>query len=149
MKAPLAALVASTALVAASPAQTPAALAVDASCPSYAATHTLVRNDVLAVMDACEQNLPKAEATLKQAEADLQALKAAFDTLQAQKRLLTDHVDRLEATLKWQRDVCSGTPHDVENAIEDAWEWADAPLAFTAGAGMCIGVAWGLRQAQR
>ncbi len=149
MKAPLAALVASTALVAASPAKTPAALAVDASCPSYAATHTLVRNDVLAGMDACEQNLPKAEAALKQAEADLQTLKASFDTLQAQKQLLSDHVTRLETTLKWQRDVCAGTPHDVGNAIEDAWEWADAPLAFTAGAGMCIGVAWGLRQVQQ
>lgn len=135
-------------LIAATPAAPPAALAVDASCPSYAATHTLVRNDVLAEMDACEQNLPKAEAALRKAEADLKALHDAFDALQAQKKLLVDHVDRLEATLKWQRDVCAG-PHDVENAVEAAWEWADAPLAFGAGAGACIGIAWGLRQAQQ
>ena len=38
------------------------------------------------------------------------------------------------------------TPDDVVAAIEGVWEWADAPLAFVAGTGMCVGVAWGLTQ---
>lgn len=124
---------------------TPAALAVGADCAAYAKTHTLVRNDVLAKMDAADENLPKCEATLAKAQADLLALNDAFDRLR-------DHVDLLERMLKEQREVCAAgrTPAgDVEDAVAAAWEWADAPLAFTAGAGMCVGLAWGLTQVQR
>ena len=130
------------------PAQAPGppALAVGADCAAYAKTHTLVRNDVLAKMDAADVNLPKCEAALAKAQADLLALNAAFDKLQAQKTQLVEHVALLERVLKEQREVCYG---GAARAVEDAWEWADAPLAFTAGAGMCIGVAWGLTQVQR
>lgn len=129
------------------PAATPAALDVDATCVNYAETHTLVRNDVLAKMDAAEVNLPKCEDALRQAQTDLQALKAAVDELQRQKALLQEHVKLLEAVARVQPPQT--TPAAVGAAIEGAWEWADAPLAFVAGTGMCVGVAWGLTQATR
>lgn len=136
------------------PAQAPSppALAVGADCGTRAGSYTLVRNDVLAKMDAAEENLAKAEAALKKAQADLQALDAAFDKLQGQKTQLIEHVDLLERVLKEQREACAAgrsPAQDVGDAVGAAWEWADAPLAFTAGAGMCIGVAWGLTQVQR
>jgi hypothetical protein len=126
----------------------PPALAVGADCGTRAGSYTLVRNDVLAKMDAAEENLAKAEAALKKAQADLQALDAAFDKLQGQKTQLVEHVDLLERVLKEQREACTAGQNASDIAAE-AWEWADAPLAFTAGAGMCIGVAWGLTQVQR
>lgn len=125
----------------------PAALPVGVDCAARAATHTLVRNDVLAKMDAAEVNLPKCEDALRQAQTDLQALKAAVDELQRQKALLQEHVKLLEAVARVQPPQT--TPAAVGAAIEDAWEWADAPLAFVAGTGMCVGVAWGLTQATR
>jgi hypothetical protein len=138
----------------AGPAQAPgpAALAVGKDCFGYAETHTLVRNDVLAKMDAAEENLPKCESALAKAQADLQALNAAFDKLQGQKTQLVEHVDLLERVLKEQREACvagRSPAQDVGDAVGAAWEWADAPLAFTAGAGMCVGLAWGLTQVQR
>lgn len=129
------------------PAQAPAALAVDATCVNYATTHTLVRNDVLAKLDAADVNLPKCEEALTQAQKDLQALKEAADELQRQKALLQQHVKLLEKVIQAQ-PAPQTTPDAVAAAIEGAWEWADAPLAFAAGTGMCIGVAWGLRQTQ-
>lgn len=123
----------------------PAALPVGVDCFKRAATHTLVRNDVLAKMDAAEQNLPKAEEALRQAQVDLQALKAAVDELQRQKALLQEHVKLLEKVIQVQ-PAPQTTPDDVVAAIEGVWEWADAPLAFVAGTGMCVGVAWGLTQ---
>lgn len=125
----------------------PAALPVGADCAARAATHTLVRNDVLAKMDAAEANLPKCEDALRQAQTDLQAMKAAVDELQRQKALLQEHVKLLEAVARVQPPQT--TPDDVAAAIEGVWEWADAPLAFVAGTGMCVGVAWGLTQATR
>ena len=44
----------------------PAAMPVGADCARHVATHTLIRNDVLARLDAADQNLPKAEAALAQ-----------------------------------------------------------------------------------
>ena len=60
----------------------PAASAVGTDCAAYAATHVLVRKDVFVRLDAAEQNLAKAEAALRQAQTDLQAMKAAADELQ-------------------------------------------------------------------
>lgn len=130
------------------PAAPPAALGVDGTCASYAATHTLVRNDVLAKLAAADVNLPKCEASLQQAQTDLQALKEAADELQRQKALLQEHVKLLEKVIQAQ-PTPQTTPDAVAAAIEGAWEWADAPLAFVAGTGMCVGVAWGLNQATR
>ncbi len=130
------------------PAAPPAALDVDATCVNYAETHTLVRNDVLAKMDAADVNLPKCEEALTQAQKDLQAMKAAADELQRQKALLQEHVKLLEAAIRAQ-PAPQTTPDAVAAAIEGAWEWADAPIAFVAGTGMCVGVAWGLNQATR
>ena len=135
----------------------PAALPVGADCARHVATHTLIRNDVLARLDAADQNLPKAEAALAQAQADLRALKAAADQLQAQKALLEQHVGLLEQALKLQVDVCASgaalTPSKVADATVQAagaaWEAIDAPLGFAAGAGMCVGIAWGLNQVAR
>jgi hypothetical protein len=126
----------------------PAALPVGVDCAARAATHTLIRNDVLAKMDAAEVNLPKCEDALRQAQTDLQALKSAVDELQRQKALLQEHVKLLEKVIQAQ-PAPQTTPNDVAAAIEGAWEWADAPLAFVAGTGMCVGVAWGLTQATR
>jgi hypothetical protein len=130
------------------PANTPAALDVDATCVNYAETHTLVRNDVLAKMDAAEVNLPICEAALTQAQADLQAMKAAAEELQKQKALLQEHVKMLERVIQAQ-PAPQTTPDAVATAIEGVWEWVDAPVAFAAGTGMCVGVAWGLTQATR
>ena len=139
----------------------PAAMPVGADCARHVATHTLIRNDVLARLDAADQNLPKAEAALAQAQADLRALKAAADQLQAQKALLEQHVGLLEQALKLQVDVCASvcasgaalTPGKVADATMQAagaaWEAIDAPLGFAAGAGMCVGIAWGLNQVAR
>jgi hypothetical protein len=128
----------------------PAALPVGADCARHVATHTLIRNDVLARLDAADQNLPKAEAALAQAQADLRALKAAADQLQAQKALLEQHVGLLEQALKLQGDVCAPSPaRVVTDAAGAAWEAIDAPLGFAAGAGMCVGIAWGLNQVAR
>lgn len=135
----------------------PAALPVGADCVRHVATHTLIRNDVLARLDAADQNLPKAEAALAQAQADLRVLKAAADQLQAQKALLEQHVGLMEQALKLQGDVCASgaalTPGKVADATVQAagaaWEAIDAPLGFAAGAGMCVGIAWGLNQVAR
>jgi hypothetical protein len=128
----------------------PAALPVGADCARHVATHTLIRNDVLARLDAADQNLPKAEAALAQAQADLRALKAAADQLQAQKALLEQHIGLVEQALKLQGDVCAPSPaRVVTDAAGAAWEAIDAPLGFAAGAGMCVGIAWGLNQVAR
>ena len=135
----------------------PAAMPVGADCAKHVATHTLIRNDVLARLDAADQNLPKAEAALKQAQADLQALKSAANQLQAQKALLEQHIGLLEQAMKLQGDVCASgaalTPGKVADATVQAagavWEAIDAPLGFAAGAGMCVGIAWGLNQVAR
>jgi hypothetical protein len=132
------------------PAQSPSppALAVGADCVARAGDYTLVRNDVLAKMDAAEENLAKAEAALAKAQTDLQALDAAFNKLQGQKTLLVEHIDLLERALKDQREACLAGQNASDVAAE-AWEWVDAPLSFAAGAGACVGIAWGLTQATR
>jgi hypothetical protein len=129
-----------------------AALEVDKDCFNYANTHSLVRDDVLEGLYAAETNLPGAEASLKQAQADIRALKAAADELQNQKALLQQHIVTLEGVLKAQQAICSAgppaaaIPDVVGKMASDAWEAVDMPLGFAAGAGMCIGVAWGLHQ---
>lgn len=133
------------------PAQAPAgpsAERVGPDCAERASTHVLVRKDVLVRLDAAEQNLAKAEEALKQAQVDLQAMKAAADELQRQKGLLQEHIVLLEGLLK-ARPAPGLTPDAVSKLAGDAWEAVDAPLAFAAGAGMCIGVAWGLTEATR
>ena len=142
-------------VLAALPAQapSPAAAPVGADCATYAATHVLVRKDVFVRMDAAEQNLAKAEAALRQAQADLQAMKAAAEELQKQKALLQEHVGLLDGSLR----SCIESRHEdagevvdaVQQAAGAAWEAVDAPLGFAAGAGMCVGIAWGLTQATR
>jgi uncharacterized protein involved in exopolysaccharide biosynthesis len=134
----------------------PAASPVGADCAAQAATHVLVRKDVFVRLDAAEQNLTKAEAALKQAQADLVALKAAADELQRQKGALLEHQARLVEHADQMREAyaaCAGTGTSVVHAATDAlgatWEAVDAPLGFAAGAGMCVGIAWGLTQATR
>lgn len=122
----------------------PAAVPVDArTCGSYAGEYTLVRNDVLVGLNDAEKSLPRAEDSLRQAQEDLRSLRAAALELQSQKAVLQDHVTRLESVIEQQRQVCEPRAGDV---IAQAWEWGDAPLAFVAGAGMCVGLAWGLNQ---
>ena len=137
-------------------APSPAAAPVGADCAERAATHVLVRKDVFVRMDAAEQNLAKAEAALKQAQVDLQAMKAAAEELQKQKALLVAHDGQMrEAYERMQTayNQCAGTGTSVVHAAGDAlgaaWEAVDAPLGFAAGAGMCVGIAWGLTQATR
>jgi hypothetical protein len=142
-------------VLAALPAQapSPAAAPVGTDCATYAATHVLVRKDVFVRMDAAEQNLAKAEAALKQAQADLQAMKGAAEELQRQKALLQEHVGLLDGSLR----SCIDSRHEdagevvdaVQHAAGTAWEAVDAPLGFAAGAGMCVGIAWGLTQATK
>ena len=136
------------AALASQPALGPAAVPVDTrtDCRAHAGAYTLVRNDVLVGLNDAEKNLPAAEAALAKAQADLRALKAAADELQAQKAVLGDHVTRLESVIKHQQQACEPT---VGDQVAAAWEWADAPLAFAAGAGMCVGLAWGLNQVSR
>jgi len=138
------------------PAQAPqpaAAAPVGADCAAHAATHVLVRKDVFVRLDAAEQNLVKAEAALKQAQVDLQAMKAAADELQRQKALLVEHVGLLEGSLRSciesRREGTGEVVDAVQRAAGAAWEAVDAPLGFAAGAGMCVGIAWGLTQATR
>jgi Skp family chaperone for outer membrane proteins len=134
-------------------APSPAAEKVGPDCAERAATHVLVRKDVFVRMDAAEQNLAKAEAALKQAQVDLQAMKAAAEELQRQKALLQEHVGLLDGSLR----SCIDSRHEgagevvdaVQRAAGAAWEAVDAPLGFAAGAGMCVGIAWGLTQATR
>lgn len=132
-----------------------AGLEIDKDCFKYAETHSLVRNDVLERLYAAEQNLPKAEAALDKAQEDLIALKASADELQSQKALLQQHIALLEGILKTQQALCSAgpAPAEIPNVVSkmasDAWETVDMPLGFVAGAGMCIGVAWGLHQVQQ
>lgn len=129
-----------------------AALEIGEDCVKYAGTHSLVRDDVLERMDAAEQNLPVAEAALRKAQADLQAMTSAAEELQRQKAILQQHISVLEGVLKTQQELCSAgppaakIPDVVGQMASDAWEAVDMPLGFAAGAGMCIGVAWGLHQ---
>lgn len=151
MRAALALVVALAVLPAQTP--SPAAAPVGSDCATYAATHVLVRKDVFVRLDAAEQNLVKAEAALRQAQTDLQAMKAAAEELQRQKALLQEHVGLLDGSLR----SCIDSRHEgagevvdaVQRAAGAAWEAVDAPLGFAAGAGMCMGVAWGLSQATR
>ena len=134
----------------------PAASPIGPDCAAQAATHVLVRKDVFVRLDAAEQNLTKAEAALKQAQADLVALKAAADELQRQKGALLEHQARLVEHAEQMRAAyaaCAGTGTSIVHATGDAlgaaWEAVDAPLGFAAGAGMCVGIAWGLTQATK
>lgn len=134
----------------------PAASPIGPDCAAQAATHVLVRKDVFVRLDAAEQNLTKAEAALKQAQADLVALKAAADELQRQKSLLVEDNERVRRSFDScaaSYAACAGTGTSIVHATGDAlgaaWEAVDAPLGFAAGAGMCVGIAWGLTQATK
>lgn len=116
------------------------------TCGQHVADYTLVRDDVLATLNAADKNLPMAEESLRKAQEDLRSLKAAAEELQRQKTVLVDHVSRLETIIEQQRRACEPS---VAGQFEAAWEWADAPLAFAAGAGMCVGLAWGLNEVTR
>jgi peptidoglycan hydrolase CwlO-like protein len=134
-------------LLASQPASSPAALAVEPkTCGAYAGSHVLVRQDVLVGLNDAEKNLPAAEAALAQAQVDLRDLKAAAEDLQRQKTVLLDHVSRLESVIKSQQQACEPT---VADQVAAGWEWADAPLAFAAGAGMCVGIAFALNEVSR
>jgi hypothetical protein len=137
-------------LLASQPASSPAALAVDAkTCGQYAGSHVLVRQDVLAGLNDAEKNLPVAEASLASAQADLRTLKSAAEELQAQKRVLLDHVTRLESVIEQQKLICELSKPNAADMAAEAWEWADAPLAFGAGAAMCVGIAFSLNEVSR
>jgi hypothetical protein len=128
----------------------PAAIAVDQkTCGQHAADYTLVRNDILAVLNDADKNLPSTEAALARAQLDLRALKVAADELQGQKTVLLDHVKRLESVIEQQKAICELTKPGVGDVAAEVWEWADAPLAFAAGASMCVGLAWGLNEVTR
>ena len=130
----------------------PAAMAVGSDCAQHAADYVLVRADVLARLEAADNNLPRAEEALRKAQADLQELKKAADQLQAQKTILESHITLLEKTLEIQRKVCadgSSVSQQVAGMAASAWETLDAPAAFVTGAGMCVGIAWGLNQVAR
>ena len=134
-------------LLASQPASSPAALAVEPkTCGAYAGSHVLVRQDVLVGLNDAEKNLPAAEAALAQAQVDLRELKAAAEDLQRQKTVLLDHVTRLESVIKSQQQACEPT---VADQVAAGWEWGDAPLAFAAGAGMCVGIAFALNEVSR
>lgn len=142
-------------LLTASQAQAPALIPVDGGCAKYAASHVLVRTDVWDRVDASDRKLELCEPALTAAQADLKKLSAhddemkrAVDELQAQKRVLTDHVTRLESVIAQQQTLCGIAPR-VSNVAAEAWEWADAPLAFGAGAGMCVGIAFALNEVTR
>jgi hypothetical protein len=127
----------------------PAAVAVDErTCGQYAGEYTLVRSDVLAKLNDADKNLPAAEAALARAQEDLRALKAAADELARQKTVLVDHVQRLDAVIRQQQQVC-GVGQRTPDVVSLVWEEVDAPLSFVAGAGMCIGLAWGLNEVTR
>ena len=53
----------------------PAAMAVGSDCAQHSADYVLVRADVLARLEAADNNLPRAEEALRKAQADLQELK--------------------------------------------------------------------------
>jgi acyl-CoA reductase-like NAD-dependent aldehyde dehydrogenase len=132
-------------------AKAPAALPVGQDCQTYAESHILVRNDVLARLEAADTNLPKAEAALEKAQADIRAMKEAAEELRRQKTVLESHITLLENTLDLQRKVCSGPTiaQEASSLAGAAWEALDAPVALVAGAGMCVGIAWGLNQVSR
>lgn len=119
-------------LLLAQAANLPAAVQVGDDCRRYAETHTLVRDDVLAGMDASDKNLEAAERALKIAQEDLDRATKAIDELNRQKKALLEHSDRLEKML------ADRPPLDA------AWETIDAPAGFIAGAGACIAIVWGL-----
>lgn len=130
----------------------PALVKVDATCRNYADTHVLVRNDVWDRVDKSDRKLELCEPALQTAQADLKKLsdhademRRAVDELQRQKRVLEDHVTKLESVIAQQQAVCAIQPR-ISDVAGDVWEWADAPLAFGAGAGMCVGIAFALHQ---
>lgn len=124
----------------------PPALKVDQQCSLYASDYTLVRNDILARLNASDQNIEVAEKALATAEIDIAKAQAAVDALQVQKKALLEHIDALNKVISAQRET---TPASVGAVIEDTIEWVDAPVSFVAGAGTCVGIAWGLSQVQR
>jgi peptidoglycan hydrolase CwlO-like protein len=137
-------------LLASQPASSPAALAVEPkTCGAYAGSHVLVRQDVLVGLNDAEKNLPAAEAALAQAQVDLRDLKAAAEDLQRQKTVLLDHVSRLESVIEQQKLICELSKPNAADMAAEAWEWADAPLAFGAGAAMCVGIAFSLNEVSR
>lgn len=128
----------------------PAAMAVDPkTCGQRAGEYMLVRNDVLAGLNDSDKNLQRAELALAHAQADLRVMKAAADELQSQKTVLLDHVKRLESVIEQQKAICELTKPGVGDVAAEVWEWADAPLSFAAGAGVCVGLAWSLNEVTR
>ena len=110
--------------------------------------YTAVRQDVLAQLNlsdlnlpVCEKSLVMAQGELERAQINIDDLKKAADELQTQKRVLEDHVLKLESLLAHHetRDTAAAT-------MVRGWEQVDAPLACAAcwamGTGQCVGLAW-------
>jgi len=145
-----------TALALPSSDQVPAAMPVDRDCASHAATHVLVRKDVIGKLDAADVNLPRCEAGLVKAQGDLEDARsdllalhsaaleqrAAIAELTAQKRVLEGYVAKLEATL------CPEPT--ISNQIVEAWDRVDGSVGiasgYALGTGMCIALAWVFNQ---
>lgn len=88
-----------------------------------------VRRDVLAIMDAAEQNLALCEPALQAAQDDLRALQTEVDGLRA-----------AAEELRAQKAV-------LEPGFAEGWE---APLGlavgWTLGTAQCVGLAWVFNQ---
>jgi DNA-binding transcriptional MerR regulator len=122
----------------------------------YQADYKLVRKDVIRSLDAdsrnlkaCEESLEKAQETLTSAKNDIQALQAAAQEqramiaeLKAQKRVLENHITKLE------KITCPEPT--VGDQITETWENVDGMAGlvggYAAGTGMCVALAWVFNQ---
>lgn len=136
--------------------ESPAALPVAKDCFEHRETHTLVRMDVLATLNASDKNLALCEPALDQAQTDLTRAKADLLSLQkaaieqraviaeykAQKRVLEAHITKLEGI------VCPEPT--LGDQLAQGWENVDGVVGIGAGyalgTSMCIGLAYVFNQ---
>lgn len=135
------------------------ALAGDPVMPApapYADEYVLVRKDVWDRVDAADRKLEKCERQLASADSDIKAMDRviksyamATEVLKSQKAELKKFGEDQLAIAKSQREYIqqlenySSEPTVAEQAA-NVWEWADGPISFAGGYGLCLATVYAL-----
>lgn len=122
--------------------------------------YVAVRKDVWDRVDAADRKLEQCERELASADNDIKAMdrviksyKMATDVLKQQKAELKKFGDDQLAIAKSQRDYImqlesyADTDPSVAEQAANVWEWADGPVSFAGGFGLCLATVYALQPA--
>ena len=125
----------------------------------YADEYVLVRKDVWDKVDGdsqklelCAKDLAGAEDSIKSQDRALKSYVMATDMLKDQKAELKKFGDDMLATAKMQREyIAKLESYTSEQSFADqaanVWEWADGPISFAGGFGLCLATVYALQPA--